>query len=195
MPRALDVLFNSVGSRHISADDINIKPLGYNRIGALLPREKEKAVSEKKSIIDMAESLDITDQCSSDDTLLSVASLKSRHRDNASIDINERSLHYAIWVSFAEIYNENIYDLFEKMPEVKNKGDKPRRTPLKLADDKGGPQFVYIKGLKEVHVSSADEAYQLLQIGRQNLQFAATKYVLTRWGNILNLQKNIFTMN
>ena len=48
MPRALDVLFNSVGSRHISADDINIKPLGYNRIGALLPREKEKAIAEKK---------------------------------------------------------------------------------------------------------------------------------------------------
>ena len=34
---------------------------------------------------------------------------------------------------------------------------------------------VYIKGLKEVPVSSSDEAYQLLMIGRQNLQFAATK--------------------
>ena len=59
------------------------------------------------------------------------------------------------------------------MPEAKNKGDKPRRPPLKLADDKGG--WVYIKGLKEVSVSSADEAYQLLLIGRQNLRFAATK--------------------
>ena len=84
------------------------------------------------------------------------------------------SLNYAIWVSFAEIYNENIYDLFEKMPEVKKGDTKPgRRSPLKLADDRGGS--VYIKGLKEVFVTSSDEAYQLLMIGRQNLQFAATR--------------------
>ena len=39
---------------------------------------------------------------------------------------------------------------------------------MKLAEDRGGA--VYIKGLKEVPVTSADEAYQLLMIGRQNLQ-------------------------
>ena len=78
-----------------------------------------------------------------------------------------------MWVSFAEIYNENIHDLLEKLPEAKHKGDKPRRRPLKLAEDRGGG--VYIKGLKEVPVYSADEAYQLLMIGRQNLQFAATR--------------------
>ena len=70
--------------------------------------------------------------------------------------------------SFAEIYNENIFDLLEKLPEPKRKGEKPRRIPMKLAEEKGGA--VYIKGLKEVPVSSSDEAYQLLMIGRQNLQ-------------------------
>ena len=139
LPRTLDVLFNSVGSRKICQDDLNIKPLGYNRVGALLPREKEKLVTEKKTIIDMGAALTqavldgtgSSDNCS-DDTQNSIASLKSRCRDEDSIDINERSLHYAIWVSFAEIYNENTYDLFEKLPEVRNKGDKPRRLPLKL---------------------------------------------------------------
>ena len=50
------------------------------------------------------------------------------------------------------------------MPEVKKGDTKPgRRSPLKLADDRGGS--VYIKGLKEVFVTSSDEAYQLLMIG------------------------------
>lgn len=44
------------------------------------------------------------------------------------------------------------------MPEAKRKGEKPRRVPLKLAEESG---CVYIKGLKEICVSSADEAYQV----------------------------------
>jgi kinesin family protein 20 len=59
------------------------------------------------------------------------------------------------------------------MPEIKRKGDKPRRMPLKIAEDRGG--CVYIRGLREILVSNADEAYQLLIIGRENLQFAATR--------------------
>jgi hypothetical protein len=48
--------------------------------------------------------------------------------------------------------------LLEKMPEAKRKGEKPRRVPLKLAEEGG---CVYIKGLREIYVSSADEAYQV----------------------------------
>jgi len=45
-----------------------------------------------------------------------------------------------VWVSFAEIYNEQIYDLLEPCPEGKGK----KRTTLKLGDDKlGNP---YVKG-------------------------------------------------
>ncbi|CAB4061465.1 KIF20 [Lepeophtheirus salmonis] len=36
-------------------------------------------------------------------------------------------------------------------------------------------EATYIKGLKEIPVSSGDEAYKLLLIGRKNLHFAATK--------------------
>ena len=55
-----------------------------------------------------------------------------------------------MWISFAEIYNENIYDLLEKIPPVKRKGDKPKRNQLKLAEDTKGS--IYIKGLKEIKV-------------------------------------------
>ena len=74
-----------------------------------------------------------------------MATVRSRVKDKTAIDLNQTTTkHYTVWISFAEIYNENIYDLFEKLPEVKNKGEKPRRIPLKLADDRGG--WVYIKG-------------------------------------------------
>jgi kinesin family member 20 len=95
--------------------------------------------------------------------------LSERVREEASVSLPSSSrLNYCIWVSFAEVYNENCYDLLDKIPEVKRKGDKPRRTPLKIAEDRSG--CVFIRGLKEVLVSNADEAYQLLLIGRENLQ-------------------------
>ena len=44
---------------------------------------------------------------------------------------------------------------------------------MKLCEDRSGN--TYVKGLREVRVNSADEAYQALMIGRENLHFAATK--------------------
>jgi kinesin family protein 20 len=176
LPRALDVLFNSICSRQIGSD-VSIKPLGYNRVANLVPREAERVANEKKAIFELGKELKLAMESSSrdlnDDSQASIVSLKSRVKDETTVDLKETSLHFAVWVSFAEIYNENIYDLLEKVPEVKNKGDKPRRSPLKLSEDRGN--LVYIKGLKEVSVHSADEAYQLLMIGRENLQFAATR--------------------
>ncbi|XP_063881063.1 kinesin-like protein KIF20B [Scylla paramamosain] len=76
---------------------------------------------------------------------------------------------YAVFVSFAEIYNEYIFDLLEKI--TISKGNK--RNPLMLGEDYNGA--VYIKGLNEVRVKTAEEALQLVNIGRQNLHFAATR--------------------
>ena len=44
---------------------------------------------------------------------------------------------------------------------------------MKLAEDKNGS--IYVRGLKEVKVNSADEAYQVMMIGRENLHFASTR--------------------
>ncbi|XP_074095233.1 uncharacterized protein LOC141524943 isoform X2 [Cotesia typhae] len=73
--------------------------------------------------------------------------------------------HCAVWVSFAEIYNETIYDLLSN--------DTSKRRPiLKLATDNQGA--TYIKGLKSVFVNSSCEAYQVLMAGQYNLKVAAT---------------------
>jgi hypothetical protein len=95
--------------------------------------------------------------------------LSERVREEASVSLPSNSrLKYCIWVSFAEVYNENCYDLLDKIPEVKHKGDKPPRKKLKIAED--CPGHAFIRGLKEVLVSNADEAYHLFRIGRKNLQ-------------------------
>ena len=172
LPRALDVLFNSFGDRYMH--DVPYKPFGSNRLVVMVPREIERAAQEKKNIIEMGADLSLDQD--NDNSQMSLDSVHSqRLKDDTKVKMPDNGGHFAVWVSFAEIYNENIYDLFEKLPEVKNGGNdrKPRRLPLKLAEDKNGT--VYIKGLKEVAVANTDEAYQLLQSGRKNLQFAATR--------------------
>ncbi|XP_051175132.1 kinesin-like protein KIF20A [Leptopilina boulardi] len=72
---------------------------------------------------------------------------------------------YSVWISFAEIYNETIYDLLSNDIQA-------RRRPLKLSTDSQGKAF--IKGLKSVCVNSGSEAYQILMAGQYNLKVAAT---------------------
>ena len=67
------------------------------------------------------------------------------------VEISDTDITYTMWISFAEIYNENIYDLLKKIPEAKKKGEKVRRTPLKMCDDRNGSP--YIKGLTEIQVT------------------------------------------
>ena len=49
-------------------------------------------------------------------------------------------LVYAVFVSFAEIYNETVYDLLEKLPPGSKK-----RNPHLLGEDRNGSS--YIKGM------------------------------------------------
>ncbi|KAK2162881.1 hypothetical protein LSH36_90g06031 [Paralvinella palmiformis] len=81
------------------------------------------------------------------------------------------NVRFSIWVSFAEIYNENVHDLLE--PATQRRKTTKGRSILTLREDKTGTP--YIKGLREIHVTSADEAYKLLTVGKRNLQVACTK--------------------
>ena len=76
-------------------------------------------------------------------------------------------LQYTVFVSFAEVYNEYIYDLLERPPP---RGK--RRSTCKLAEDTN--KDVFIRGLKEVQVDNIEEAFQVLTVGRRNRKVAAT---------------------
>lgn len=51
---------------------------------------------------------------------------------------------YSLWVSYAELYNERVYDLLDCSTISKNK----RRKELKLMQDRNG--YSYIKGVDEI---------------------------------------------
>ncbi|XP_058605736.1 kinesin-like protein KIF20B isoform X2 [Onychostoma macrolepis] len=90
--------------------------------------------------------------------------------------VNERSLavdmdihtKFSIWVSFCEIYNENIHDLLEQ-----HSNNASRRTNLRLCQDVKGNSF--IKDLRWVQVSSADEALKVMKLGKRNQSISSTK--------------------
>ena len=56
--------------------------------------------------------------------------------DNFSLDL-DADTKFSVWVSFCEIYNENIHDLLEAAPSGALK-----RTTLKLSQDIKGNSFV-----------------------------------------------------
>ena len=65
----------------------------------------------------------------------------SRVTDDTTINVDAQGpVKFAVWVSFAEIYNEVIFDLLEPCPMGKGK----KRTTLRLGDDSNGNP--YIKG-------------------------------------------------
>lgn len=85
-----------------------------------------------------------------DESLISSAEKSAKNESSASdlleqMDSDEsgNKYQYSIWVSFAEIYNEQIYDLLDEIKVCSN-GRKQRRC-LKLTDDSMGN--VYIKGI------------------------------------------------
>ena len=110
---------------------------------------------------------DTTQEQHSQEDIIDVSSLL----DATSVNVDDQGpIKFCLWVSFAEIYNEYIYDLLE--PISMNKETR-KRTTLRVGDDrKGNP---YVKGLTEIHVNNAEEACKLLKIGRKNQKIASTK--------------------
>lgn len=68
--------------------------------------------------------------------------------DAVSLEV-EPHTKFSVWVSFCEIYNENIHDLLEAMPS-----GALRRTALRLSQDVKGNAFV--KGLNICLESSTE---------------------------------------
>lgn len=67
--------------------------------------------------------------------------LENRVREETAVDVAlQGQIQFSVWVSFAEIYNEQIFDLLEPIPKKKD----TRRPVLKLSEDRRGSP--YIKG-------------------------------------------------
>ena len=88
--------------------------------------------------VEIATSCDLVLQLLSDYSTIS-DEIKDRVCDGTVVDIKSQGpVKFCIWVSFAEIYNEHVYDLFDPTPTGKGK----KRTVLKLCGDKKGNPFI-----------------------------------------------------
>ncbi|KAI8096189.1 P-loop containing nucleoside triphosphate hydrolase protein [Halteromyces radiatus] len=152
IPRTLHALFDSLQD-HMS--DAALKPMMHSGI-QMYERTNDPILDdehENRSLL--PDTMDTTDYT------------MKQHMDSINRLEVDSSFEYGIWVSFAEIYNEQIFDLLESStPSSKNnKCTKRTSLPLKYEHRTG---YKYIAGLKHVRVKNADEAYTVVQIGQKN---------------------------
>ncbi|XP_018309472.1 kinesin-like protein KIF20B [Mycetomoellerius zeteki] len=154
IPRALEFVFNNITTR----PNPFYKPLHYSDVINLNALERAQELEAKTKLLTFSsmEKHQYMNTYKQMQKLLQEESIRPSQCYDA---------HYSVWVSFAEIYNEIVYDLLSSECQKK-------RVPLKLGADSNGRAF--IKGLKTIYVNSAAEAYQILMAGQYNLKVAAT---------------------
>eukprot|EP00041_Stephanoeca_diplocostata_P028029 m.783207 g.783207 ORF g.783207 m.783207 type:complete len:1328 (+) comp23293_c0_seq5:175-4158(+) len=92
----------------------------------------------------------------------------ARVADDTAVPVDD-DFEYSIFISYAEVYNDYVYDLL--LPPPQHKED--RRETCRLGESRQGE--VYIRGLREVLVSNSTEAIRILCAGQRNRRVAATK--------------------
>lgn len=90
--------------------------------------------------------------------------IKQQH-EFESINVGKEDVF--IWISFAEIYNENVYDL---LSENDSRPNKPRKN-LKIISNEGN---AFVKDLTTVNVRTAQEAYAVFNAGLEQVNTAST---------------------
>ncbi|CAO3631310.1 unnamed protein product [Mucor hiemalis] len=150
LPRALDVIFNST---HNYMSDSKVKPCMHSLVQKYTDNEEEN-----RDVLEDINATCFSGSQSSPD-LWDSYQIPS-NRDDTTVPIDEH-FEYGIWVSFAEIYTEKIYDLLVKP----DRHSKRKALSLKYEYSSG---HKYIYGLKEVKVKSIQEAYAILFEGQKN---------------------------
>ncbi|MBW0504235.1 hypothetical protein O181_043950 [Austropuccinia psidii MF-1] len=178
LPRTMDVLFNSIGSNQT---DLKIKP---SRLTAI----EIDTSTQSTSLLQRNSSLD--------DPSFSQSSSPSLIKDDAILSIDSNS-DYGVWLSYAEVYNEKIYDLLDSLLEASSSsavtstsftaniaeqvksaaqllhnkalhsGGVLRRKALVLKHDKAGGSK-YVHGLTEIRVRNPEEAKAIIRHGQVN---------------------------
>ncbi|XP_053189542.1 kinesin-like protein KIF20B [Scomber japonicus] len=168
LPRSLDVIFSSIDGNVFT--DSNVKPHRCREVTRLSTEQRAEEAAFKRNLfrqLKESERMNASLLNSTNKTLLEGSSVLGSTEDRINLDV-ESNAKFSVWVSFCEIYNENIHDLLEAMPSKA-----PRRTALRLSQDVKGN--TYVKDLRWVQVNSADEAYKVMKLGKNNQSFSSTK--------------------
>ncbi|XP_062070435.1 kinesin-like protein KIF20B isoform X3 [Lepus europaeus] len=186
LPRTLNVLFANLQEKLYTK--MNLKPHRSREYLRLSPdQEKEEVMTKSALLRQIKEVVMHNDSC---DTLygsftnsLNIPELEESLKDCEQSSLNmDNNIKFSVWVSFFEIYNECIYDLF--VP-VSSKFQK--RKMLRLSQDVKG--YSFIKDLQWIQVSDSKEAYRLLKLGIKHQSVAFTKL-----NNASSRSHSIFTI-
>lgn len=155
IPRALEFIFSNINPRGTPC----YKPINHSDIITLEGKARAMELDVKTQLLTIGSS----DKSQYTNTYKEMQKLL---QEESAIRPSQCTQgFYSVWISFAEIYNETIYDLLSNDIQT-------RRPALKLSTDSHGRSF--IKGLKSICVNSGSEAYQILMAGQYNLKVAAT---------------------
>ncbi|KAF4084505.1 hypothetical protein AMELA_G00129420 [Ameiurus melas] len=171
LPRSINMIFSSLEGRIFT--QTSVKPHWSRDV---LKLSKEQQVEENLSKRNLLRLL------RENETRTNTSSLNSSSRsegpdpadpDSSASDRSfgvDADLHarFSVWVSFCEIYNENVHDLLEQPS-----GTGTRRANLRLCHDAKGNAFV--KDLRWVQVNSSDEAFKVMKLGKKNQSISSTK--------------------
>uniref|UniRef100_A0A672NXQ7 Kinesin-like protein KIF20B n=1 Tax=Sinocyclocheilus grahami TaxID=75366 RepID=A0A672NXQ7_SINGR len=169
LPRSLNVIFKSIEGRIYSQN--SIKPHRCVDFMKLTEEQQDDEATDKRNLFRRFKDIDprktLSSMSSSSCSLFESSTFSDTNRDSVCLD-DTSNVKFSVWVSFCEIYNENIHDLLDVAPNVSH-----RRTVLRLAQDVKGNAFV--KDQKWVQVNSAEEALKVVKIGMKNQSSSSTK--------------------
>ncbi|KAB1271143.1 Kinesin-like protein KIF20B [Camelus dromedarius] len=190
LPRTLNVLFDSLQERLYAK--MNLKPHRSRDYLRLSPDQEKEEVASKSALLRQIK--EVATHNDSHDTLygsltnsLNVSEFEESMKDCEQASLNmDNNIKFSVWVSFFEIYNECIYDLF--VP-VSSKFQK--RKMLRLSQDVKGYSFIkgILMNLQWIQVSEYKEAYRLLKLGIKHQSVAFTKL-----NNASSRSHSIFTI-
>ena len=168
IPRALNTVFSIVGHK-IVREVSQFKPNSFTECSYLSPEERSFEEEVRNFIFDQN---DKSYEMNSFRSQISVINENVDHSNlwddvlHSTFRTEESNIRCSVWISFYEIYNEIIYDLLD----LEITGEKKQKILL-LKDDNNN---YYIKGLRQICVGSAEEAYKVLLFGQNNLHISST---------------------
>ncbi|KAM8851746.1 kinesin-like protein KIF20B isoform 1-T1 [Synchiropus picturatus] len=160
LPRSLQVIFSSIEDRVFNG--MSIKPHRCREFTSLTQEQQAMEATFKSNLLRQMKE---NDKCNP--SILNSPCSASLEEDKIHLPLDTNT-KFSVWVSFCEIYNENIHDLLEVAPSAA-----ARRPMLRLSEDHKGNAFV--KDLRWVQVDNAEEAYKLMKLGKKNQSFSSTK--------------------
>uniref|UniRef100_A0A8D1LYR9 Kinesin motor domain-containing protein n=1 Tax=Sus scrofa TaxID=9823 RepID=A0A8D1LYR9_PIG len=186
LPRTLNVLFDSLQERLYTK--MNLKPHRSREYLRLSPEQEKEEVTSKSALLRQIKEVVVHND--SYDTLygnltnsFNVPEFEESMKDCEHASLNmDNNIKFSVWVSFFEIYNECIYDLFVPISSKFQK-----RKMLRLSQDVKG--YSFIKDLQWIQVSDSKEAYRLLKLGIKHQSVAFTKL-----NNASSRSHSIFTI-